>query len=486
MKKTKNSWTISLKNTKLKQYFHYYFCDCGKEFYLKTNLNKSIAPDVICPTCGNDYFKDTNIFENMISTRIWKDFIYKTLKSEDKEFWNISFQYDVPIYNKNTNIIKFISKELLLIRLKKDGSIPFEILYKSKIVFKYSLFLDDKVQALKTLLYDEAKQALYDYILANKNKAILWIDDKKIKEFCLDDKLKYLTFFLKNSHLKEHNFFFWKMDILNNHTLKYNTQTKMLNFIANHHKEKNLKKTIYQAYENSINTKGYYYPYSDYIFSRTITNIDLLKKLYELNPTVKKYLFTDETFLRAIEFITFLKQHYTEKQIVKLFINDINTYHWRDTMLMLQTKDATNYLNKHFIKVKLTSKKLHDEIVRVFQIVSFELETKENFDYDNVYLSACTLYENLEFKLPSTVQELSVWAKKLHNCMFGYAKRIHQEKSIIYGVFKEKELFYAIEIKGFKITQAKAFSNTNIAYEDMQLIQKWQNNNLILNGHRAV
>jgi len=328
---------------------------------------------------------------------------------------------------------------------------------------------------------------MYNYVMMNKSKAIEWINDDNLKELSIDDKLKYLTFFLKNSHLKEHRFFFWRMGNLRNHTIKHNTQIKMLDFIVDNRKEKSIKKALYQGYKSAIKSMGYY-PYCDYVFSRTIKNIDLLIKLYGICPTIKQHIFTDETFAVAIEFIQFLKRYYTEKQIVKLFfedMQDVKEYknrlnNWSDTLRMLQTRNAFNSLQEHFSKVKLTTKKLHDEIVRVFHIVSYELDAKENFEYDEVYLSACRTYKELDFKLPLTVKELTLWMKILHHGRVGYSRRIHQQQSIIYGIFKEEELLYFIELNGVVIVRAKAIYDRNIPNDDMSIVKDWQTNILTI------
>ncbi len=484
--KNMNSWVLSIKNKTNTKYYHHYFCSCTKEFRLQTEINEPDAPDILCPMCGNDYFKDAVVFENMKSTKIWKYFKWKSVKSEDKDYWNISLKYQTPIYDNITHEAKLISKDLLCIKLKKDGSVAYEVSYKSKIISQYSLFLNDKVQAFKKLLFDEAKENLYNYVMINKSKSIQWIDNNDIIEFSINDKFKYITFFLKNSHLKEHRFFFWRMNNIHNYTIKHATQIEMLDFIVNNRKEKSIKKTLYQGYENSINNIGYC-PYSDYIFSRNINNVDLLIKLYGIHPIIKQQIFTDETFSVAIEFILFLKLHYTEKQIVKLFVEDMQDVkeykerlnNWRDTLRMLQTINTINSLQDHFLKVKLTTKKLHDEIVRVFNIISYEIDVKENFEYDEKYLSTCGIYEKLEFKLPQTVKELSLWAKTLHNCMLGYSRKIHKKQSIIYGVFKAKELLYAVELNNFRIVQAKATANGNVSDEDMKVIKSWNNNSLV-------
>ncbi len=359
----KNSWILSVKNKTDAKYRHHYFCSCTKEFKLQTEINEPEAPDILCPMCGNDYFKDAVIFEDIQSTKIWKYFKWSTVVSENDKHWKVTLKYEVPIYNDTVNKVEIKDRELLHIVFRKDGSSSHRVSYTSKIISQYSLYLDDKVQSLKNLLLDEAKENLYNYVMMHKSKTIEWIDDKAIKEFSSDNKLKYLTFFLKNSHLKEHRFFFWRMDNIHNHTMKYTTQVEMLNFIVDNRKEKSIKKALYQEYENSINHIGYY-PYSDYIFSRSIENIDLLIKLYRIYPAIKQHIFTDETFAVAVEFILFLKRHYTEKQIVRLFIEDMQDVkeyknrlnNWRDTLRMLQTRTAFKSLEEHFSKVKLTTK----------------------------------------------------------------------------------------------------------------------------------
>lgn len=51
----------------------------------------------------------------------------------------------------------------------------------------------------------------------------------EIVDISSNEKLKSLEFFLKNSHLKEYQFFFWKMDLLFNKTTKYPLQIEWKN-----------------------------------------------------------------------------------------------------------------------------------------------------------------------------------------------------------------------------------------------------------------
>jgi hypothetical protein len=85
---------------------------------------------------------------------------------------------------------------------------------------------------------------------------------------------------------------------------------------------------------------------------------------------------------------------------------------------------------------------------------------------------------DLRFVLPTDTLELSQWAKKLHNCMFGYVNSIKSGISIIYGVFKNDEILYAVEIRSMQIVQALGKFNNKIGSEDMEIIKKWHNDSL--------
>lgn len=322
--RNKNSWVLSVENKIDIKYQHHYFCNCTKEFKLLTEINEPEAPDILCPICGNDYFKDAVVFESMKSTKIWKYFKWMSVVSENDEYWKVTLQYEVPTYNLTIDSVKLKNAYLLEIRFRKDGYLIPKVNYQSKIVQKYSLFLDDKVQTFKKLLLHDAKLSLYKFIISKKKEYLDLLNTRVSDILSPDDKLKCVK------------------------------EVQMLDFILKQRKERSIKKTLYQSYQTSINKIGYY-PYSDYIFSRSIENIDLLIKLYKIEPEVKKHIFTDETFSVAIEFILFLKQHYLEKQIVKFFVENITKYKhtqhsWRDTLRMLQTPNAFNSLKSIFQK----------------------------------------------------------------------------------------------------------------------------------------
>ena len=484
----KNSWILSVNNAITNKISHHYFCCCSHRFVLNTNLDEPEAPDVLCPLCSNTYFINIQEFISKDGVRIYKDFRWEIKESVTDGSWRVTLFFTFPEYIETSDTVFLVKQDLLTLNLNKDGTTDLKIEYHSDIILKYSLFKNDKVIPLKRIMLDDAKEQLCSYILNNITKEIPWIDRSKVQMLSVDKQLQYFRFFLQHRYFQEHRFFFWKMEGLTFDFFRSVSQMEALHIVGNTRKEKIVKRALYQGYEDAMQKTEYYYPYSDYVFSKTIDNIDLLVQLYALHPVIKQNIFTPETVSAAIVLINFLKNHYTEKQIINLFTKDIedtNGYKeklllFRDTLNMIDAHNAIGSLEKHFMKVKLTAKKLHDEMVRVYHIVSYELDAKEEFEYDQIYLSACQEYEGLEFRLPLTVKELSLWAKTLHSCMFGYAKRIHQHNSIIYGIFENDELMYAIELNGFGVVQAKGVSNSMVPDKVVNVINSWRSNILEL------
>jgi len=480
--KNRNGWVLSrLEHQGISAYKHYFFCTCGHEFQVKTALNNPLPPDMLCPTCGEDYFKDAHEFLHKKDIRIWKSFYWDSEGRQDDKKWYMTLKYLIPIYNPLTKTVQLETQTLLQVEFPKYGNSFFHITNKAYFITSYNLFLDGKVEPLLGLLSDDASYKLYEYIMSHKTENIAWLKKDDIECLPVDKRLKCIEFFLKNPHLKEYQFFFWKMDLLHHKTTQYPLQIEMIDFIANHIKVKSVKRELYNSYDIFIKKFEVYEPYSDYIFSRTISNIDLLVKLYKMNPKTKLALFGGDYLDIYIDFIEFLKLHYSQKQITEFFITHLQEKkyteqrqkEWKDTLRMIDSVSKTKEIRKYYLKPKLNTKNLHNEIVRISHIVRYEIQEKEEFQYQNAHIKAQGKFKNLKFSLPKTVNELYRWSKALRNCMFAYSDDIHLQNSIIFGVFKEKKLLYAVEIKNNQITQAKAHSNRTVHCEDMETIKKW-------------
>jgi hypothetical protein len=97
------------------------------------------------------------------------------------------------------------------------------------------------------------------------------------------------------------------------------------------------------------------------------------------------------------------------------------------------------------------------------------------FKYDDIYFKKQVLYNNLTFKLPIDSYELIEWATKLHNCMAMYAKSIRLNKTLIYGVFIDDNIKYAVRIENAKIVEMKGKYNKSIEKAETKIIEKWAN-----------
>lgn len=482
-KAEKNSWILSINSKEQSEYQHNYFCKCNTKFVLKTSLDNPNPPDVLCPKCGNDYFIDVHEWEGGNKTKIWKQFFWNNEKVHTNSRWSVKLYFMIPVHSPENNLITLKKQDLLTLYLNKDGSSENsqrDLKYKYPVISKYSVFLHGRPQEIKKILVEDSTELMYQFVMENKTKQIAWIDKKEIDKETVDSRLECISYFLKHHYLQELELFHWKMPILQHNLQKYPTQLKMLDYIVQHKDKKAVRKALYVSYANALSVTGYY-PYSDFVFSRAIDDQNFLAKLLAIFPAVKQHIFTDETFVNAIKFIIFLKNHYSEKQISKLFLQEMQDEKdhkkalltWRDTLRMINYQGSFEHLDQYFQKVHLTTGNLHDELIRVLHLASFEKENNSVFIYNKYQNESQIIFENLLFRLPIDKEELSLWAKKLHNCMFGYAREIEDGKSIIYGVFKNNKLVYAVELKAMQIIQALGTSNTIIHNEDMQIIKRW-------------
>jgi hypothetical protein len=59
--------------------------------------------------------------------------------------------------------------------------------------------------------------------------------------------------------------------------------------------------------------------------------------------------------------------------------------------------------------------------------------------------------------------------------MFSYAESIQCGDSLIYGIFREEKLLYALELNEGEVAQAKALANQDIPQVDMKKVEAWHN-----------
>jgi len=332
----------------------------------------------------------------------------------------------------------------------------------------------DKSKLIKDLMYRDLEEKLYAFVLSSPIDSIRWIEEKQIEKLTLEKRIELISFFMKHPHLKEYDFYYWdNFNLFFERSKEYPTVHKMLDLVCNHRKEKSIKKAYFQAYTHSMKIHGRYNHLADYIFSRHITDRNFLLKLIHMNPQVKHMLFNETSLGSVDRLLVFLKEQYTQRTITNFFLNiERYTHTMRDISWMYRGRGET-YVREHFRKVPLTLENLHHEFIRIHSVCNTEFSGKVKFEYHPNDLNAEYKKDSFTYRLPKTTYSLSQWAQYLNNCMASYDREIHKGNTIVYGVFKEEVLAYAVEIKEHKIVQALGKDNKPIPSEDSKVIGQW-------------
>jgi hypothetical protein len=425
-----------------------YICSCGYiDFVIK--YSKQYV-EYVCSRCENTKFYDANI--------AWKhgNFLYQY---KDLDF---TFEYDIENYTNG------ISSRYITKIPKTIDFLNSKVIFGKKSVCNLKLTIDGELKQSYALRLDEKKLSKL------KKNLILYINKNK----CLDipypkDKdltLKMVSFFLKNKHLKDFDFYHWNdIDILEGQDIDINDALKI---ISNNHKAKSVRKTIYQNYIRQLKNSNSFDSKFIEAFTKTIRDINILVKLLSLELIYSKYSSVDSKYLE--EMIVFLKKHYTEKQLLQFFSSkefDSNKYLFRDTVHEFYfNKDL---LHNKFKKVPCKVASLHDEFVRCSKEQRYEYMMYQKLNYTEEENQACIQLNNNKVRLPKTGQELYEWADALHNCMAGYFDDIKDKESIIYGFFQDNVLSFAVEIYHNTIIQASEKYNAKLSIENKNTLDKW-------------
>ena len=94
-------------------------------------------------------------------------------------------------------------------------------------------------------------------------------------------------------------------------------------------------------------------------------------------------------------------------------------------------------------------------------------------NYTEEHKKACVVLHGLSFKLPHTGRELYSWAETLSNCLFSYAKRVASADTVIYGVFENHQLLFAVELSKEGIAQATRSHNRMLLAQEKSILSLW-------------
>ena len=467
----KNSWYLKT------GHIHHFLCKCGQTDSFGSILSLHHHPDHSCSQCGNTHYLDAAMFLHNPKVIRWSTFYWKIETRKTEEGWQAeSFAY-IPVFV--TRIQKIVRKKIILstLHMSHNGELHYD--KHTPTILSKSLYNHrEKARRIEEWITPQLKEALSSCVMQHPTERIAWIAQEEVETRYPEGKLTFLSFFLEHAHAKSYDLFFWeRFGEIAAATKDHPTVEKMLAFILDHRKEKSLKRACFASYEQSMQESRSYSFTADYLFSRCIEDRNHLLKLLHLKPITKRKLFAEVQIPQSATFIFFLLEHYSEKQVTDFFLSMQNAGDYpirtlRDTIWLFGGRNEA-HIREHFQKVRLDVTSIHDAFAAIVNRYRENMHMKIKFDYAQSVLKAQTEKEALVYRLPETVHILGEWASYLHNCMFGYATEIHEEKSLIYGVFKSHTLTYAVEIRNDRIVQALGKYNRRIDEEDRARIDAW-------------
>ncbi len=479
-----NSWYIKEEGV------HHFVCKCGKDDIHTDNFSEEYDdfeiikfkreeidfskipnlyyPDNICSQCGNEKYLDLEALLFDHKTRCWSTVNWKYKEETTTNGWRIGAFIKIPKLNKQTKIITTEYVELASYQVNIDGEDYFS--ETNKFFLRKSMLVDENYLGFNKILKSDLDTKMTALILKNPSENLEWLNEEEIT-------LEGLLFLLKNPNIRSIDMCFWKnKEYFLKDMNKYRYVDKFLVYTLNNRKEKSLRKFVFNSYVKMMEF-GEYNPMTDYIFSRTISDVNHLNRALNLDIEVKKKLFNGCNVVNINHFIDFLKNFYDEKHIVQLWLNisadDLRHYLVRDSIELFNNKEMREEFKKNFHKTSLNIRAIHYELTRYSRRVEKLRMKNEQLSYSDLMMASEVSREGIFYKLPSDAQELYEWGSILHNCLFSYKKSILNGRSIVFGLFVNRQLTYALEIRDNKIVQLSARYNRTLSEKERDKVDRW-------------
>lgn len=424
-----------------------YICSCSHTEFIVKHSEQNIK--YRCKECRNSKFYDANAAWQNIAHFLDKnpnlDFVYEyDILSDDNAISALHVTHLPQSINFSARKVIYANKPLYSLILSKNGELK----------ENYELEFEEEVLV-------HLKNDLLQYI---KNNNCFSMPDRGDKE--LD--LSIVSFFLKNQHLKDFDFYYWaNIDKLEGQEL---TIDKALSIVSNYPNAKSVKKAVYKNYIYQLRKyKKYDSSYIE-VFNHTFDDVNIIVKLCMYDYSVYSHI-DKESFK---EIIVFLKKYYTEQQLLKLLNpSEINSseYLLRDTIREFMY--VKEYVENLFTKVSCNALALHDEFMKCTQKKRFQYIQDQNLKYLKEDMKACIEIDTYQVKLAQNGKELFEWAESLHNCMAGYFEDMQSKRTLIYCFFQEKELIFAVEVSDSRIMQASGKYNSDLTSQENRVMIKW-------------
>ena len=469
-----NSWYLcrpldecrSLLAEQASGYFaHAFKCKCGTQKILVSKSKQRTR--YICKTCDNQQF---------------------LMETNDSNGYGILLaKVDVPIdYDMHdthaTATLSFLKP--CGVNMAKD-SMEFmpEVVYTLDI----SLQTGEYTPKFHYLLCD-------DVTLYAENELVIFVSDTYLKTqlknyvtYCEDTvdsaaKKERLAFFLTHPHIYDAVQYRWFIPEDLHETMKtHNSVEETLAFLMGYRKERSVKRAFYERYVTQIK-EGYFDTFSAYVICTAFEDPNLVCRLLK-HTSLRLHSNDDQRTFFAykklfLESLAILQGYYPSSYIVTMLIESSyshsNIWFLEDVMEMLYLQKRDDILENHFKKPKCNLMAIHDALVDSDMIRAKQMKHLK-FNYDKVCEDASGLWkEEMHFILPLDAPALCSFATELNNCICSYADKVHKGSSIIYGIFIQDVLCYAIELDStYNIVQASGQKNSDIPEKVLQNLHAW-------------
>jgi hypothetical protein len=472
MAERKNSWYLKTGFT------HRFYCACGQEDRYEDRISLHYHPAHRCSRCGNRRFLDAVALREDPRTLYWSPFVWEYEPLRDDEGWHVSAYLTMPFVDLRRQAVRFLPLYLATFSLLAGGKHRYRP-HDSLVLQRRILSPGHTTAPIEERIKKELVAHLADFLARCPGERLAWlVHDPAFIALSPSDRIHAAAFFLRHPHLREFDFLHWRsfghcVDASRRHP----TVVGMLEWVLQHRRAKSLRRTLFSSYRQSMEELGFYDPIPDYLFARVLRDPNHLRRALAIPPALKSALFEGIALHDAFALFDFLSLHYPEGRIVTMFASvdrqTLRQHTIRDTARMLHLPAMGPLIREHFRRPAPDLRRLHDELVRLHRFHRLSLAGRSRFDYHPADRRAALSHGPFHYRLPQGPAELDAWARTLRNCMFSYTRAIHNGETVIYGVFEEETLRYAVELRDLGIVQALGKENRPLPGPHREAIERW-------------
>ncbi len=452
------------------------FCRCGEYRTVEASEETTQVPE--CERCGSRFI-DVLDFMEETDIRYRSPFVWEWRIEENPKNWSAIAVVPIPVNVEDDKPI-FHDFSIARITLSRDGDLETERLEPH--------LLDAQIVTEKGIqgpqgpkIFRELQRCLLSWLAIAAVPEIDWLlNDENWLSSPPDRRLYILSFFLKNPHLKELDFYFWSDWVALPETLpKFETVLESVSWILADRKEKRVRRAFFESYAKAMRRKSYSV-FTDAVFARSIEDPNHLEKLIRLPFEIKSRLFAALAWEEALELSRWIRDLYGEQGAVR-FWRSVEPFHIsnryvRDIHRLMRVMRRNERMQERFTRPSANIEALHDRLAEAAGGSQREWEWAIDFEYPREVLRYEGEYEGWSFRLPKTGRELAEWGRDLRNCLAGYISRVESGECIILGIFHNAKIKYALEIVDGEVVQLSGKGNSSPPEKIKKFVNKYINN----------